>query len=102
MIAVQLVIEEAAEWFAFQLGLTRAGIYSDLLARERRLLRRSTDTLERLYSEGKARDVYLADLAYHFFEAGVWEKMLTCARRAGERTQRLMPWARPSSIAAEH
>jgi predicted ATPase/class 3 adenylate cyclase len=38
LVGRQLVIEESAERFAFRHALTRAAIYGDLLARERRLL----------------------------------------------------------------
>ena len=86
LIAAQLVVEESAEQFAFRHALTRQAIYADLLVRERKALhRRIADTLERLYAS--VLDAHLADLAYHFFEAGAWEKALEDGQRAGEQAQ---------------
>ena len=86
LIAAQLVVEESAEKFAFRHALTRQAIYADLLVRERKALhRRIADTLERLYAS--VLDAHLADLAYHFFEAGAWEKALEYGQRAGEQAQ---------------
>jgi DNA-binding CsgD family transcriptional regulator len=45
------------------------------------------DTMERLYSS--TLDAHLADLAYHFYEAGTWEKALAYGQRAGEQAQAL-------------
>jgi DNA-binding CsgD family transcriptional regulator len=88
LIAAQLVIEESAEQFAFRHALTRRAIYADMLARERKALHRSiAETLENLYSS--SLDAYLADLAYHFYEAGAWGKALAYGKRAGERAYRL-------------
>ena len=86
LIAAQLVVEESEERFAFRHALTRQAIYADLLVRERKALhRRIADTMERLY--GSSSDAYLADLAYHFYEAGAWERVLEYGQRAGERAQ---------------
>jgi DNA-binding CsgD family transcriptional regulator/Flp pilus assembly protein TadD len=86
LIAVQLVVEESAEQFAFRHALTRQAIYADLLVRERKALHRSiADAMERLYRA--APETHLADLAYHFYEAGAWEKALVYARRAAEQAQ---------------
>src|SRR5205823_2826931 len=41
LIAAQLVVEEAADQFAFRHALTRQAVYGDLLARERCLLHRT-------------------------------------------------------------
>jgi DNA-binding CsgD family transcriptional regulator len=88
LIAAQLVVEESAEQFAFRHALTRQAIYADLLVRERKALhRRIADTIERL--SGPSADARLADLAYHFYEAGTWEKALEYGQRAGEQAQRL-------------
>ncbi|MGH2534205.1 MAG: helix-turn-helix transcriptional regulator [Thermomicrobiales bacterium] len=83
LIAAQLVVEESDERFAFRHALTRQAIDAGLLARERHALHREVaETIERTYAG--ALDEYVADLAQHFFEAGVWAKALEYARRAGE------------------
>src|SRR6185437_931547 len=59
-----------------------------LLARERKALHRSiAETMERLYAGGL--DAHLDDLAYHFYAAGAWAKVLEYAQHAGEKAQRL-------------
>jgi DNA-binding CsgD family transcriptional regulator len=84
LMAAQLVVEESAEQFAFRHALTRQAIYADLLVRERKALHRSiAETMERLY--GSSSDAHLADLAYHFYEAGAWEQALAYGQRAGEQ-----------------
>jgi len=86
LIAAQLVVEESEERFAFRHALTRQAIYSDLLLRERKALHREiADTLERLYRV--TLETHLADLAYHFYEAGAWEQALWYAQHAGEQAQ---------------
>ncbi|MBF6589630.1 MAG: AAA family ATPase [Ktedonobacterales bacterium] len=85
VIAAQLVVEVSAEQCAFRHALTRQAIYSELLARERQTLHRTlADAIERVY--GATPDSHLADLAYHFYEAHMWEKALDYARRVGERS----------------
>jgi class 3 adenylate cyclase/DNA-binding CsgD family transcriptional regulator len=88
LIAAQLVVEESAEGFAFRHALTRQAIYAGLLARERAALHRTiAKAIERSYAD--ALDPPVADLAYHYFEAGSWEQALEFARRAGARAQAL-------------
>jgi predicted ATPase/DNA-binding CsgD family transcriptional regulator len=88
LITAQLVVEESEERFAFRHALTREAIYTELLVRERKVLHRTVaEMMERLYIT--AFDVHLAELAYHFYEAGVWAKALEYAQRAGEKAQRL-------------
>ncbi len=88
LMAVQLVVEESADQFAFRHALTRQVVYAQLLVRERQTLhRRIAETMEHLYAG--ALEAHLADLAYHFYEAGLWEKALEYAEQAGERAQRL-------------
>jgi DNA-binding CsgD family transcriptional regulator len=85
LIAAQLMVEASAEEVAFRHALTRQAIYSELLARERRMLHRSiAETIERLYAA--SLDTHLAELAYHTYEAGQWEKALDYAQRVGERS----------------
>ena len=85
LIAAQLVIEESAERFAFRHALTRQAIYANLLARERKALHRiMAETIEQLYGSS-LQDAQVADLAYHFYKAGVWGKAIDYGQRAGEK-----------------
>jgi predicted ATPase/DNA-binding CsgD family transcriptional regulator len=84
LIAAQLVAEESEEQFVFRHALTREAIYRPLLLRERKALHRTiAETMEQLFAS--TLDQHLTDLAYHFYEAGAWEKALSYAQRAGER-----------------
>jgi tetratricopeptide (TPR) repeat protein len=88
LVSAQLVIEESADRFAFRHALTRQTIYTQLLTRERRLLHKTiAETMEQLASP--TSDMYLEDLAYHFYQAKVWHKALDYAQRAGEKVLRL-------------
>lgn len=88
LIAAQLLVEESAEQFAFRHALTQQAVYIQLLVRERKALHRTiAETFERLYAS--TIEAHLADLAAHFFEAGVWEKALEYGQRAGEQAQAL-------------
>lgn len=88
LIAAQLVVEESAEQFAFRHALTRQAVYAQLLARERKALHLTiAETIESLYAS--SLDTYLADLSYHFYEAGAWENALKYAQSAGEKAQTL-------------
>lgn len=88
LIAAQLVVEESEEQFAFRHALTREAIYRQLLLRERKVLHRTiAETIEQLFAP--APEAHLAELAYHFYEAGEWEKALSYAQCAGERAQSL-------------
>lgn len=85
VMAAQLVVEEEVDRFAFRHALMQQAIYTDLLARERRALHHDiAETLERLATVS-ARDQYLEDLAYHFYEAGQWERAGAYAWEAGEK-----------------
>lgn len=86
LLASQLVIEISAEQFAFRHALTQQAVYAGLLARERRLLHRTlAEAIEQLSASMLMRDAYLEDLAYHYYQAGVWEKALEYAQRVGEK-----------------
>ncbi|GAC1669098.1 MAG: hypothetical protein PVS3B1_07320 [Ktedonobacteraceae bacterium] len=88
LMAAQLVVEESADQFAFRHALTQQAVYAELLGRERKALHLMlAETIERLYTT--TLEMHLADLANHFAEAGVFEKALEYAQRAGERAQRL-------------
>ena len=88
LLTAQLVVEESEDVFTFRHALTRQATYADLLARERKALHRSiAETMEHLYAD--VLDAHLDDLAYHFYAAGAWAKVLEYAQRAGEKAQRL-------------
>ena len=88
LVSAQLVVEVSTEQFAFRHALTRRAIYTQLLARERmRMHRAIAETIEQL--PPAALDGHLENLAYHFFQAEVWQKTLDYAQRAGEKALRL-------------
>jgi len=88
LIAAQLVVEETADHFAFRHALTREAIYTTLLLRERQTLHRQVgEATERLYAA--SIHPQLADLSYHYYTAGEWEKALHYSQQAGERARRL-------------
>ncbi|MER3513220.1 MAG: hypothetical protein C4310_01415 [Chloroflexota bacterium] len=78
----------SVERFSFRHALMREAVYASLLRRERQVLHQQVaETMERVYAD--ALDAHVADLAYHFYEAGVWSKALEYSRRAGEKAQSL-------------
>jgi tetratricopeptide (TPR) repeat protein len=86
LLAIQFVVEVSAEQFAFRHALTQQAVYAGLLARERRSLHRTlAEAIEELSVTTLLIDAHLADLAYHYYEAGVWAKALEYEQRAGER-----------------
>jgi DNA-binding CsgD family transcriptional regulator len=86
LVAAQLVREETADQFSFRHALTREAVYAELLAGERRALHRTVaETIEQHISPTSMLDAQLVDLAYHFYEAGVWSKAAEYGQRAGER-----------------
>lgn len=86
--SAQLIVEESADQFAFRHALTRETVYASLLRRERRAMhQRVAETLERVHAA--ALVPYIADLAYHYHAAELWDKALTYARRAGDKAQQL-------------
>ncbi|HEX6110593.1 MAG TPA: AAA family ATPase, partial [Ktedonobacteraceae bacterium] len=86
LVAAQFVIEEADDLFSFRHALTREAVYSELLAGERRELHRTiAETIEQLAYSSSILDAQLVDLAYHFYEGGVWSKAVEYGQRAGER-----------------
>ncbi|MEP6986258.1 MAG: AAA family ATPase, partial [Chloroflexota bacterium] len=88
LINAQLVVQISSEQFAFRHALTRQAIYTSLLKREQAVLHQSIAvTIERLHVH--SLDSYLAELAYHFYAAGNWERALHYCRRAGERASQL-------------
>ncbi|HEX9014214.1 MAG TPA: AAA family ATPase, partial [Anaerolineaceae bacterium] len=88
LIAAGLIVEQPADQFAFRHALTREVVYSGLLLRERKALHRIIgETVER--SAEAQGDAVAALLAYHFYEAGEWQKALDYSQRAGGRAQAL-------------
>jgi DNA-binding CsgD family transcriptional regulator len=83
LVVAQLVVEESADRFAFRHALTRETIRARLLARERVALHRAIALVLEETSGRAARDVDDA-LAYHAFEAGMWEPARRYALRAAE------------------
>jgi DNA-binding CsgD family transcriptional regulator len=88
LIAAHLLVEEAEDRFAFRHALTQNAVSAQLLSRERRRLHQViAETHEQLHDE--ERDRYLADLAYHCYEAGDWRRALAYASQAGEQAMAL-------------
>lgn len=91
LVDVQLVKEETAESFSFRHALTRQAVYSALLAGERRVFHRTlAETLEQDASPSSVLDSKVEDLAYHYYEGGVWSKAVEYGQRAGERAHLLL------------
>ncbi len=90
LVGAQLVHEEPDGQFAFRHALTRDAVYGSLLLRERRSFHRLiAETIEReAQQQGQAvLEARLSDLAYHYYEAGAWDKAEEYSRRAGEKAQ---------------
>lgn len=84
LVNAQLIVEEGTDMFAFRHALTREAAYSTLLLRERQTLHRLVgETMERIFAT--SRNSHLADLSYHYFTAGEWQKALDYSRRAGDQ-----------------
>ena len=88
LIAAQLLVERSPEQFSFRHALTREAIYADLLGRERQALHRTVAAALEVLNP-PTQETNLADLAYHYHQAGAWQEALRYARQAGERAQRL-------------
>jgi tetratricopeptide (TPR) repeat protein len=86
VMTAQLLVEESTDQFTFRHALMQQAIASSLLLRERQGLHRSiAETLERLCASSFLRERYLEDLAFHCYEAGMWEQALAYAQEAGEK-----------------
>lgn len=88
LVAAQLVVEQAEDQFAFRHALTREAIYSQLLVRERRALHRKIAEIIELHFN-EAREAYLGELAYHYYEAGEWAKAVEFSSLLAEKAQSL-------------
>ena len=88
LVNAQLVAEESADHFVFRHALTREAIYTTLLLRERQNMHRAVgEAMERLYTA--SINPHLADLSYHNYSGGVWEKALEYSQKAGEQARAL-------------
>lgn len=88
LVAAQLVVEESADQFAFRHALTREATYARLLLRERKNYHAViAETIENIHAD--RLDAHIADLSYHFHQAGVWSKTIEYSQQAGERAQAL-------------
>ncbi|HEX2995243.1 MAG TPA: AAA family ATPase [Anaerolineales bacterium] len=88
LVEAQLVIEETADQYAFRHALTREAIYSALLLRERQGLHRSVgEAIERLYTS--STETHIADLSFHYYTGGAWQKTLKYSHKAGDQAQTL-------------
>ncbi|HEY3475834.1 MAG TPA: hypothetical protein VGK56_14585, partial [Anaerolineales bacterium] len=86
LIAAQLVVEETADHFAFRHTLTREAIYNTLLLRERQGLHRAVaGAIERAYAT--SLQAHAADLSFHYYAGGAWEKALEYSRKAGDQAR---------------
>jgi len=88
LVKAQLVVEESADQFTFRHALTREAIYTTLLLRERQNVHRTVgEAIEKLYEADI--NLRLADLSYHFYTGGVWQKALEYSRQAGDQAHEL-------------
>lgn len=84
LVQAQLLVEDSEGRFHFRHALVRESLHERLLIRERRMLHeRLTTAIEQVYAQTLGE--HLADLTYHAYEAGCWDRALTYARLAGER-----------------
>ncbi len=93
-INAQLILDVGDGNFVFRHALTRQAIYHGLLSFERQRLHQViAASLEERFSthpEGSTVGTLMADLAYHTFQAGEWEKALTYAHKAATLALRLL------------
>lgn len=86
LLGAQLVVEVTSDQFAFRHALTREAVYSTLLLRERKQFHHMIgDAIERVHAAELSGQV--GELAYHYYEAGAWEKALKYSQSAGETAQ---------------
>lgn len=84
LVGAQLVVEEGVDQFSFRHALTREAVYSTLLRTERKRLHQSiAESFERIHED--SRDSYISELAYHFFQAEVWNQTRDYSAQAGKR-----------------
>ena len=83
LVDAHLVVSESSNQFAFRHALTRQAVYAMLMLPERKAMHQAIgETLERL-AEARA-GAAAAQLAYHFYRAGAWQKAMEYSHSAGE------------------
>lgn len=98
LMQAEMLVEDSGGGFRFRHALVRESLHERLLIRERRALHgRLLAAIEQVYAQ--TSDERLADLTYHAYEAGCWERALTYARMAGERSLAL---GAPRAAAAQY
>jgi DNA-binding CsgD family transcriptional regulator/tetratricopeptide (TPR) repeat protein len=86
LIEAQLLVEESAEVLAFRHALTQRTIYEQMLARERRPLHRAIVAALAQRPRHKQND---AELAQHYFGAGLWVEAVHHATQAAQHARGL-------------
>src|SRR5512146_873938 len=82
------MVEQSADQFAFRHALTREAVYTTLIFRERKTIHQMVgEAIERMV--GTQIDAAAAQLGYHFYQGGVWQKAMEYSQRAGEEAQAL-------------
>src|SRR2546428_5860176 len=103
------LVQEDDDGLVFRHALIREAILSDLMTRERRALHRSVgEAMERLHKDDPE---YAGDISQHLGAAGLADRALPFAMRAGERALRLaaaeeaariyehaVEWSPPSTV----
>lgn len=84
LLAAQLIVEEAADQFAFRHVLMQKAIAQTLLLRERQAWHcRLAEALEAPGTSPAISERQLVDLARHCYAGALWDKALAYGRRAG-------------------
>ncbi len=88
LVKAQLVVEESVDQYSFRHALTREAVYTSLMLRERQEMHRKIgEAIEKLHEADL--NPHLADLSYHFYTGGVWQKALEYSRQAGDQAHEL-------------
>ena len=85
LVGLRLVIEETPDLFTFRHALTREAVLAGLLTGERRTIHRRIAVA--LKSAQDRSNAAVDALAYHAFEAGLWQDALLHNYRAGEKAR---------------
>lgn len=93
LIDAQIVVETGDDLFAFRHALSRQAVTAELLSRERTVLHKQI--ADALLAHPSAPVV---DVAWHAFNAGMWEAARLAARSAGEQAMAM----HAPQLAAEH
>lgn len=88
LITAFLIVETSPGEFSFRHALIREAMNASLLVLERQDLHgKVANTIENLSPE--RHENYLSDLAYHYYEAGAWEKAMKYGEMAGKNAMSL-------------